>query len=461
MHPILDPGPAILAEAAEVVEYSLDLPLDEAYIRQAAEGCVGIVSQLMDPIRDGVLSTPGLKIVSNVAVGFDNIDVPAATAHKVMVTNTPGVLDDATADFAFTLVMATARRVVEADYFARSGKFKGWAIDMILGADVFNATLGIIGIGRIGRGVAHRAKGFNMRVLYYDPQGLPPDAEQQLGATRVELPRLLAESDFVSVHVPLTPETQHLLSTPQFGQMKKTAILINTSRGPGIDGVACTGRPLPGARPWVLKLNREGPIVCYQGAQVRALNGDVILDHGIAHDLAMEVIRFARELNLHVQAYRDDQLLVERDRPEAHEYAGHAGMEIHVVGDFDEAMGPTTPKLVIVAASATLEALLPQVRRRWAGRLNAATSMPTYLEFTSLESDKATALQFLCDRMGVAQAESVAVGDGRNDASMLAWAGLGVAIEGSPEEVQAAEDRTIPGPCNGGIKHLADLLLRS
>jgi glyoxylate reductase len=238
MHPILDPGPAILAEAAEVVEYSLDLPLDEAYIRQAAEGCVGIVSQLMDPIRDGVLSTPGLKIVSNVAVGFDNIDLPAATAHKVMVTNTPGVLDDATADFAFTLLMATARRVVEADYFARSGKFKGWAIDMMLGADVFNATLGIVGIGRIGRGVAHRAKGFNMRVLYYDPQGLPPDAEQQLGATRVELPRLLAESDFISVHVPLTPETQHLLSTPQFGQMKRTAILINTSRGPVIDEAA-------------------------------------------------------------------------------------------------------------------------------------------------------------------------------------------------------------------------------
>ncbi len=238
MHPILDPGPAILAESAEVIDYSPDLPLDEAYIRQAAEGCVGIVSQLMDPIRDGVLSTPGLKIVSNVAVGFDNIDVPAATTRKVMVTNTPGVLDDATSDFAFTLLMATARRVVEADYFARSGQFKGWAIDMMLGADVFNATLGIIGIGRIGRGMAHRAKGFNMRVLYYDPYPLPPDAEQQLGATRVELARLLAESDFISVHVPLTPETQHLLSTPQFGQMKGTAIVINTSRGPVIDEAA-------------------------------------------------------------------------------------------------------------------------------------------------------------------------------------------------------------------------------
>jgi Cof subfamily protein (haloacid dehalogenase superfamily) len=228
----------------------------------------------------------------------------------------------------------------------------------------------------------------------------------------------------------------------------------------GIDVIACTGRPFPGALPWVRKLGLEGPIICYQGAQVRSIDGDVILDHGVAHALAMEVIRFARGRNLHVQAYRDDQLLVERDRPEAHEYAGHADMEIHLVGNLDEAMGPTTPKLVIVAAGATLEQLLPEVRRRWAGRLNAATSMPTYLEFTSHESDKATALQFLCGRMGVSQAESVAVGDGRNDASMIAWAGLGVAIEGSPAEVQAAADRTIPGPGRGGIKQLADLLLR-
>ena len=238
MHPILDPGPAILAEAAEVLAYPAEQPLDEASIRRAAEGCVGIVSQLMDPIRETVLSTPGLKIVSNVAVGFDNIDVPTATAHKVMVTNTPGVLDDATADFAFTLLMAAARRVVEADSFTRQGRFRGWAIDMMLGADVHGATLGLIGVGRIGRGVAHRAKGFNMRVLYYDPQPLPPDAERELGATRVDLGRLLAESDFVSVHVPLTQETHHMLSTPQFGQMKRSAIIINTSRGPVIDEAA-------------------------------------------------------------------------------------------------------------------------------------------------------------------------------------------------------------------------------
>ena len=238
MHPILDPGPTILAEAAEVVAYQPNRPLDEANIRQAAEGCVGIVSQLMDPIRDTVLSTPGLKCVSNVAVGFDNIDIPAATARKVMITNTPGVLDDATADFAFTLLMAAARRVVEADSFTRSGRFRGWAIDMMLGQDVFGATLGIVGIGRIGRGVAHRAKGFNMRVIYYDPQPMPREAEEQLGATRVDLNRLIAETDFISVHVPLTQETLHLISTPQFNAMKRNAILVNTSRGPVVDEAA-------------------------------------------------------------------------------------------------------------------------------------------------------------------------------------------------------------------------------
>jgi glyoxylate reductase len=239
MHPILDPGPAILAEAGEVVAYPANGPLDEASIRQAAEGCVGIVSQLMDPIRETVLSTPGLKIVSNVAVGFDNIDLDAATAHKVMVTNTPGVLDAATADFAFTLLMATARRIVEADSFTRQGQFKGWAIDMMLGADVFGATLGLIGAGRIGRGVAHRATGFNMRVLYYDPQPLPPDAEQQFAATRVDLGRLLAESDFVSVHVPLTPDTHHLLSTSRGPVVDEAALVeaLNAKKiaGAGLD----------------------------------------------------------------------------------------------------------------------------------------------------------------------------------------------------------------------------------
>ena len=228
----------------------------------------------------------------------------------------------------------------------------------------------------------------------------------------------------------------------------------------GIAVVACTGRPFPGAVPWVKRIGLDGPIICYQGAEVRTLGGEMLLDQGIDHDLAMEVIRFARDRDLHIQAYRDDQLLIERDRPEAHQYANHAGMGINVVPDLDKAMGPTTPKLVIVAARKTLEALLPEVRRRWKGRLNAATSMPTYLEFTSIESDKAKALAFLSKQMGITQEQTVAVGDGRNDISMIEWAGLGIAVEGSVPEVIAAAARTIPGPGHGGIQQLADLLIK-
>lgn len=227
----------------------------------------------------------------------------------------------------------------------------------------------------------------------------------------------------------------------------------------GVAVIACTGRPYPGAVPWVQRLGLEGPIVCYQGAQVRTLEGAMLLDHGVPHDLAMEVIRYARERNLHVQAYRDDELIVERDRPEARRYAEHAGMTLHVVGDLDKAMGPTTPKLVIVSTANELEAILPEVRERWSGRLNAATSVPEYLEFTSVESDKASAMRFVSDRLGIAQSEAAAVGDGRNDASMIAWAGLGVAVEGSPPEVIAAADRTIAKPGHGGIQQLAEALL--
>ena len=238
MHAILDPGPAILAEAAEVVHYPSNRPLDQQSIRQVLEGCAGIVSHLKDPIGPIVLSTPGLVCVSNVAVGFDNIDVATATANHVWVTNTPGVLDDATADFAFALIIAVARRMVQADTFVRQGNFRGWEIDMMLGADVHDATLGIVGIGRIGRGLARRAKGFNMRVLYSDQAPLAKEVEQQLNATHVPLERLLAESDFISLHVPLTNETHHLISTAQFAQMKPGAILVNTSRGPVVDEAA-------------------------------------------------------------------------------------------------------------------------------------------------------------------------------------------------------------------------------
>ncbi len=228
----------------------------------------------------------------------------------------------------------------------------------------------------------------------------------------------------------------------------------------GLRVVACTGRPFPGALPWARAIGLEDPLVCYQGAQVRSLDGTVLLDHGVPHGLAMEVVRFCRERDLHVQAYVDDRLIVERDRPEARAYARHAGMEVHVVGDLDLAMGPATPKVVIVAEPEVVERLLPEVRRRWAGRLNAATSLPAYLEVTSPAADKRQALGFLCDRFGIGAEETVAVGDGRNDETMIAWAGLGYAIEGAPPEVLAAAGgRTVGGPGSGGIARLVERLL--
>jgi len=241
MHPVLDPAPALLEQAAvDLVPFPEGRPLTEEAIRDAVErgGCQGILSQVMDPIRETVLSTPGLEIVANVAVGYDNIDVPAATRHHVMATHTPGVLTDTTADFAFALMMAAARRIAEGDRLLRAGQFGGWAIDMLLGQDVWGATLGLVGVGRIGGAVARRARAFDMRILYTDEVALPPDVERELGATRVELDELLREADFVSLHVPLTPQTRHLIGTAQLDRMKSSAVLVNTSRGPVLDEAA-------------------------------------------------------------------------------------------------------------------------------------------------------------------------------------------------------------------------------
>jgi Cof subfamily protein (haloacid dehalogenase superfamily) len=235
---------------------------------------------------------------------------------------------------------------------------------------------------------------------------------------------------------------------------------VGRAQAAGMHVVAVTGRPFPGALPWVRRLGLKEPMVVYQGAQVRQEDGSMLLDHGVPHEVAMEVVRFCRERDLHVQAYRDDELIVERDRPEAQQYAHHAGMEIHVVGDLDRAMGPTTPKLVVVAQKEVVDRLLPEVRERWNGRLYAATSMPTYLELTSPRADKRQALAFLCDRLGVDVSTTAAVGDGRNDQPMLEWAELGVAIEGAPPEVVAAADgRTVGPPGTGGIVDLVDHLL--
>jgi Cof subfamily protein (haloacid dehalogenase superfamily) len=199
-------------------------------------------------------------------------------------------------------------------------------------------------------------------------------------------------------------------------------------------------------------------VICYQGAQVRAPDGSLLLDHGIPHDLAMEVIEFARRRHLHVNAYRDDVLLVEHDTLEGREYAHHSGLEPHIVPDLDQAMGPTTPKLVIVAPKAQIDELLPVVRERWKDRLFVATSLPDYLEMTIPTADKGTALKFLAERLGVPQAETIAAGDGRNDLPMLAWAGLAVAVEGAPAELLKVADRIIGPPGTGGLAKLLDEL---
>jgi len=175
-----------------------------------------------------------LKIVSNYAVGYDNIDLEEATKRGIMVTNTPGVLTETTADLTFALLMATARRIVEGDKFVRAGKWKTWGPMLLLGQDIYGATLGLIGLGRIGYAVAKRAKGFDMKVMYYD-QVRNEKAEQELGLEFVTLEKLLKESDFVSIHVPLTPQTRHLINEKTLSLMKKNAILINTARGPIVD----------------------------------------------------------------------------------------------------------------------------------------------------------------------------------------------------------------------------------
>jgi glyoxylate reductase len=180
-------------------------------------------------------AAPKLKIVSQLAVGFDNIDLAEATKRGIYVTNTPEVLTDTTADFAWTLLMAVARRVVEADRYVRSGQWKvAWHPAMMVGRDVYGATIGIVGAGRIGYAVAKRAKGFDMKILFYDV--IPrPEIERDFGAKKVDMETLLKESDFVSIHVPLMKETHHLINTEKLRLMKKTAYLINNSRGPVVD----------------------------------------------------------------------------------------------------------------------------------------------------------------------------------------------------------------------------------
>jgi glyoxylate reductase len=216
-------------------------PLPPAYdvLAEKATGLTGLLCLLTDKIDANLMDAggPQLKVISQMAVGFDNIDIPAATARRIPIGNTPGVLTDATADFAWTLLMAAARRVVEGDKFTRAGKWQTWGPIDFLGPDVSGATLGIVGFGRIGQAVAKRAQGFDMRVLYYDPQR-QPEAEQAYHAQYADLDTVLKEADFLSIHTTLSKDTYHYIDDAKLKLMKPSATLINTSRGPVVDPAA-------------------------------------------------------------------------------------------------------------------------------------------------------------------------------------------------------------------------------
>ncbi len=234
---IMDEGLDLLGAEVDVDLWPEELPPDRAELLRRVAGVDGFLSMLTERVDDELLDAAGpqLRVVSNYAVGYDNIDVPACSARGVAVGNTPGVLTETTADAAFALLMAAARRLPEAYDYVRADKWKTWGPLLLLGPDVHHATLGIVGFGRIGREMAKRGRGFDMTILYYDVYPASAEEEAQLGARRVSMDELLGASDFVTLHVNLTPETHHLMNAAAFSKMKRSAVLVNASRGPVVD----------------------------------------------------------------------------------------------------------------------------------------------------------------------------------------------------------------------------------
>ncbi len=232
---IPEEGLAMIRDVAEMKVWKDELPPPREVMLEETREIDGLVSLLTDKI-DGELmdSSPHLKVVSNYAVGYDNIDIPAATARGIPVGNTPGVLTDTTADLAFTLLMASARRIQESIDYVRAGKWKTWGPKLLTGLDIHGATLGIVGFGRIGQGMAKRASGFGMRVLYFDVNRRE-DLEKSMGVTYADMNTLLRESDFVTLHTDLNDSTRHMMNAAAFAKMKRTAYIINSARGPIID----------------------------------------------------------------------------------------------------------------------------------------------------------------------------------------------------------------------------------
>jgi len=238
-HRLFEEPRAKLAEHFDVEYWSDSHRPPRAEVLRRVADKDGLICLLTERIDDELLAAgPRLRTVANVAVGFDNIDLDACTRRNVAASNTPGVLDETTADFAWTLLMGVARRLIEGDALARSGEWKGWNLDQLVGADIWGKTLGILGFGRIGRAVARRASGFGMRVLYNDAVRAPVEVESELRAEYTERDTVLREADFLSLHVPLLPATRGLIGPRELALMKPSAFLINTSRGPVVQEAA-------------------------------------------------------------------------------------------------------------------------------------------------------------------------------------------------------------------------------
>jgi glyoxylate reductase len=238
-HSLFEPARKVLDEHFETDywEAKEHIPREELLARVAGKD--GLICLLTEKVNEELLSrAPHLRIAATVSVGFDNLDVPACTHHRVAAANTPGVLDDTTADTAWMIMMAVARRLSEAEAWLRSGTWPGWDLDQLCGADIWGKTLGIVGFGRIGREMARRAKGFRMRTLYYDTARVASEIESKFAAEFVSFDRLLMESDFITIHVPLFRETHHLFNAKTLAQMKPSAYLVNTSRGPVVEEAA-------------------------------------------------------------------------------------------------------------------------------------------------------------------------------------------------------------------------------
>lgn len=240
--PLPGKGLERLEAHCDVTVLSPDELVTEELLKQKVADKHGVISLLSDPFTAEVIAAaPNLKAIANYAVGFNNIDVAAATKQGVLVTNTPDVLTETSADLAWALLMAAARRLIEGDNLTRAGQFTGWKPDLLLGMDVYGKTLGIVGAGRIGQAVARRAQGFSMKVVYHNRNRLPKAREEELNMEYMPLTELLSEADFVSLHCPLTKDTHHLIGRKELELMKPSSILVNTARGPVVDEEVLVG----------------------------------------------------------------------------------------------------------------------------------------------------------------------------------------------------------------------------